>query len=476
MTQTFSIEAIVLGRNDNYEPNWLAKLYASIAYNRALFEGSNVDFRVTFVEWNPPPENPLISPDLVKTFPHVRAIVVDAEVHARLCTADNLDFMLNHSYNCALRTSSSDFLLITSGDLFFGEQLADRIKTKGLKPGCLYRAERVNIREDIDFSTADAAILENPANIVSINTCTEPPYDKPPYTHACGDFLMVDRATMNGLRGFDEGISFARLHLDSRFCYNAMAAGLDCELLGQIFHINHGNSYMNRPNNYPGKAYDFNANLPYLNSRDWGLHTHTWHALGERLWRISSPDLERPADGLPSSEIETANAVLLRMAQAKSGRQPLQPLEHVPLDVIEIDPASIRAEDHWTGSLVEGTAAPVLITTVAAQWGYSAFLRVEIPQESQLDWSWMKLDMEGVSGQAGVSALSGNDLMNEHYINGDGRRQVVYIPMPADGEGLMFRNSGAEGPAQLRVHAITLLRQARVQMSFDHLLLPNEAH
>ncbi len=35
---------------------------------------------------------------------------------------------------------------------------------------------------------------------------------------------MVDRATMNGLRGFDEGISFARLHLDSRFCYNAMAA------------------------------------------------------------------------------------------------------------------------------------------------------------------------------------------------------------------------------------------------------------
>src|SRR5262245_9716036 len=159
--QKFSIEAIVLGRNDEYEPNWEQKLFASIAYNRARFEGSNVDFRVVFVEWNPPRDRPLMAPGLVSKFPFLRAIAVDADVHSALCTSEILNMMLNFSLNSAVRTSAADYCLISAGDLFIGEALADYIKRVGLTRNCLYRAERVNIRDDIDFTNATVAEIES---------------------------------------------------------------------------------------------------------------------------------------------------------------------------------------------------------------------------------------------------------------------------------------------------------------------------
>lgn len=475
MTSTFSIEAIVLGRNDNYEPNWLAKLYASIAYNRALFEGSNVDFRVVFVEWNPPPENPLISPDLVKTFDYVRAIVVDADVHDRLCTADNLSFMLNHSYNCAIRTSPFDFQVITGGDIFLGRALAEKIKSDGLKPNCLYRAERVNIRADIDFTTATADVLEDPANIVSVNYCDAPPYDTPPFTHACGDFMMVDRATMNGLRGYDESISFARLHLDSRFARNTMIAGLDCELLGRIYHINHTNSFINRQNDYPGKAYDYNADMPYLNALDWGLHGYLWAELGERLWQVSLADRGRPADGMTSAERPIANAVLKRLADVKSNAQPLKPVAEVPFVATELDPAMIRSEAHWEGASVEGEADRITITTIANQWGYSAVLPLPDFEPENDHWAWLELSVETMSGDVGVSALVGDQLFGEHYVKAGNARQQITIAVADGTEAIMFRNVNADGPSIMHVFSARIVQQKRITPDYAGLLNPPAA-
>ncbi len=471
MTQTFSIEAVVLGRNDNYEPNWLAKLYASIAYNRALFEGSNVDFRVVFVEWNPPPENPLISPDLVKAFDYVRAIVVDADVHDRLCTADNLAMMLNFPINAALRTSVCDYQIITGGDIFLGHDLAERIKAHGLNPNCLYRAERVNIRSDIDFTTATRETLEDANAIVTVNSCSIPPYDKPPFTHACGDFLMADRLTMNGLRGFDEAISFARLHLDSRFAHNAMAAGLDCELLGQIFHINHTNSFINRQDNYPGKPYDYNADLPYINSKDWGMKGFSWTEQAARLWKVSIPVVNQALDGLLKSEVAGADVVTRTLAEVKSLKQPAQPLTGAAYEVTRLDPALIRAEAHWPGSSVSSETGAVTVTTVESQWGYSAYLPLaEVEPDADM-WNWMELDVEGLEGQVGIAALQKDDLTDEKYVLANMAKQTVFIPLKPGVEGIMFRNTRAGGASRLAVADVKVIKQKRQAPDFDHLLL-----
>jgi hypothetical protein len=284
---TKTIEAIILGRNDDYEPGWADRLQAVLAYNRERLAGTAFEYRAAFVEWNPPPDRPLLSPGLVARFPFLRAIVIEAAVHRSLSRARQ-PMMMNFPVNAAVRTSTADFLVITGGDILLGEALCRRLADGGLRPNRLYRAERVNIRPDLDFACLTPRTVEDPANVVSVDTCREPPFDRPPYTNASGDFIMMDRASLVGLRGMDEGIDFARLHLDSRMATNALQAGLDCELLGQIFHISHLRSFSREPSTYPDHQYLWDCGLPYLNGENWGLADRLWRPLSDRLWQVSN--------------------------------------------------------------------------------------------------------------------------------------------------------------------------------------------
>jgi hypothetical protein len=282
---TKTIEAIILGRNDDYEPGWADRLQAVLAYNRERLAGTQFEYRAVFVEWNPPPDRPLLAPELVARFPFVRGIVVEAAVHKSLSRARQ-PMMMNFPVNAAIRTSSADFLVITGGDILLGEKLCRRL-TDGIRPGCLYRAERVNIEPDLDFAHLTPRTVEDLAKVVSIDTCREPPYDKPPYTNASGDFIMMDRTALAGLRGMDESINFARLHLDSRMTTNALLAGLDCELLGRIFHISHMRSFSRMWSTYSDHQYIWDSGLPYLNGENWGLADRRWRCLADWLWQVS---------------------------------------------------------------------------------------------------------------------------------------------------------------------------------------------
>src|SRR5687768_13666791 len=128
------LEMIIVGRNDDYEPGWVERLHACLRYNRALFERSPIDFLVVFIDWNPPAERPLLSPSLVEQFPFVRAVVIDREVHSELCLHPSLTVLLNFAINPSVRSSRADFLFISGGDIFLGEQLARRIIEHGLRP------------------------------------------------------------------------------------------------------------------------------------------------------------------------------------------------------------------------------------------------------------------------------------------------------------------------------------------------------
>lgn len=280
--RSFSVEFTITGRNDDYEPNWAQKLESVLAYNREIFAGSNVDFRVAFVEWNPPEGRPLLSPGLVERFPYLRAIVAAPHIHADMCGSKSLAMMLNFSLNAAMRTSESDFIVISGGDVFLGRDVARRLARRGLRPRCLYRAVRVDIRSDLDFARPSADALEAPQNLVRVNEV-----DCPPYYNACGDFILMDHASMQRVRGFDENIRNARLHLDSRCCASAMALGLQCRLIGHVYHINHSRSFENSNGDYPGEIPDIHAGIPYQNPDNWGLSDRKWEQKGERLFYVS---------------------------------------------------------------------------------------------------------------------------------------------------------------------------------------------
>src|SRR5690242_9113181 len=116
LTVTKTIEAIILGRNDDYEPGWSDRLQAVLTYNHARLASTGFDYRAVFVEWNPPPDRPLLSPQLVARFPFVRGIVVEADVHKSLSRGRQA-MMMNFPVNAAIRTSDADFLVITGGDI-----------------------------------------------------------------------------------------------------------------------------------------------------------------------------------------------------------------------------------------------------------------------------------------------------------------------------------------------------------------------
>lgn len=286
-TKRFSLEFTITGRNDDYEPNWREDFFSVIGYNRAMFDGTNVDFRVAFVEWNPPKRRPLLSPTLVDRFDFLRAIVVEEKIHRQLCRHPELTMMLNVALNAAIRTSMSDFILVSGGDNFLGRDTVRFLVERGLKKRCLYRAERVEIKHNLNFNSPKAEEIENPLNIVRINVCDIPPYDQPPYTNACGDFLLLDTASFKHLRGYDERVVDARLHLDSRCALSMLAMGFDCKLIGHIFHIDHQRSAIRLGEKYPGKAYDYKANIPYHNPDHWGLADRKWKKINERLYFVS---------------------------------------------------------------------------------------------------------------------------------------------------------------------------------------------
>lgn len=472
----FSIDAVMMGRNDEYEPNWNEKLVASIAYNRALFEGSRVEFRVTFVEWNPPADKPLLAPMLVERFPYLRAIVVEPEVHSALCESDQA-IMLNFSLNCGLRTSTADYCLISAGDLFIGRQLADYIKGLGLTRNCLYRAERVNVRADLDFGSVTPALLESDSSIVSIDTCTDPPYDTPPYFHACGDFLLTDRLSMLGIRGFDEGIRFARLHLDSRFCSTATAAGLHTNLAGQIFHISHTKSYTNQLNNYHDRPYAYRLGLPYLNGPQWGLADHAWQQQDERLWKVRRAMAGDRQDSIPFSpsqqEREQVNAVTRRIIASKNDQPPVEPSP----EAVEARPISVRkfrTHREWAGARVQ-YGQPTVIETVSTPWGFSATLDIVKTVRKQVTGAcdvFVEIDAQVLQGIVGVGLLSNYRLGSEIFLDAKDGRQRHCLGLSGSEDALLIRNAAVNNQSSsISVHGVRILRQRKSIVDESRFLL-----
>lgn len=453
----FSIEAVVIGRNDDYEPDWNAKLFASIAYNRRLFEGTNVDFRVAFVEWNPPPERPLLAQKLVDRFPFVRVIVVEPSVHRHLCEDPNLQILINFSCNAALRSSVCDYVLITGGDEFFGTAVAQRIVEEGLRPGCLYRAERANIRETIDFTSATADVLELPENLMSVDVSVGPPY-----TNACGDFLLLDRGMMCGLRGLDETVRGARLHVDSRFAINAMIGGAECEMLGRIFHINHRRSYRNVEANYPGRTYRWDLGLPYVNRPDWGLNAFNWQRTGERVWRVgvNGNVTSQEHDSVISDG--RSSAIFFRLVAIKRRTQPEFPRGAANSQVRDLDLTMFATYPDWGSTLQFGEV--MSLETSSAQWAYAAALPIAELQLPINKWHWLLLRIAVPQGAVGVGVLTGSsELVGENIVTGPGVREEAIVISPG-ARMLIIRNVAPDNAKSVAtIIAVKIVSESRVQ-------------
>src|SRR5215470_6494606 len=82
------LAAVTVGRNDDYMPDFRERLLATVAWNTKYLVSEFV-----FIEWNPPPDRELLSIELAKKFDCVRAYVVPAEIHQRVCQNRNINLL-----------------------------------------------------------------------------------------------------------------------------------------------------------------------------------------------------------------------------------------------------------------------------------------------------------------------------------------------------------------------------------------------
>src|SRR6266404_2419593 len=106
--------AVFAGRNDDYVVDNEARIRAVIEWN------SNVLCdEVVFVEWNPLPDRPLLSPKLTRDYKNLRCFVVSSEIHNRLCGNPRMPVMEYFAKNVGIRRARAEFVCATNADILW---------------------------------------------------------------------------------------------------------------------------------------------------------------------------------------------------------------------------------------------------------------------------------------------------------------------------------------------------------------------
>jgi len=146
------------------------------------------------------------------------------------------------------------------------------IAKQAFRPMVLYRATRVDLKSWLDGTNIDEAVLTDPRNQAALNVLKWPHL-----TNAAGDFLLLDRFSFHALRGFNEVIRFAKIHIDANFCFHARGQGLLIADTGaRVYHVGEGTFraqrrvYRDRPAEAPWGD-NWRKQMLYDNPRNWGL-------------------------------------------------------------------------------------------------------------------------------------------------------------------------------------------------------------
>jgi len=280
------ISFVLVCRNDNYAGNFLYRLQAFINVLLALGEKYKLEMELIIVEWNPPKENLKLREALkwpkMSENSKVRLIEVPNEIHQRLPNSDRMPIFEWIGKNVGIKRAKGEYILATNADILFNEELIKFLSEAVLLPKYFYRVDRYDIkspiplnkpiekifkycRENILVHLSQFGEVRRGFNLKNISEGTKGflSYFKkrilyfpfvPVHTVAAGDFFLTHRDNWNSLRGFPEFKLQLPVwaHVDSYFCYAALASGLREFILKKplrIYHQDHDHkeSLQNRP-------------------------------------------------------------------------------------------------------------------------------------------------------------------------------------------------------------------------------------
>ncbi len=243
---------VLPGRNDNYGGDLTQKLELSLNFLIDQLTEYELDAEIIVVEWNPPPDAPLLQSVLMlhrSEWVALRFIAVPGRFHQRLREWNRMPMAGSYVVNTGFRRARGQFVLIRASDLFYSEELMQFLARRELRTDRVYRINRVDVPADV----LDAPVDDRQA---FLDRCVASDFlehfeIKRPYvpgglslhTNGCGDFTLASRKSWKLVRGYMEAGTTVSLDGDGRTLYALVASGLEQEILPsthRVFKVRHG--------------------------------------------------------------------------------------------------------------------------------------------------------------------------------------------------------------------------------------------
>jgi len=245
-------------RNDGYTLNYAQRLEHAIGFLVRQLERYKIPSEIIIVEWNPPPDRPLMVERFrsFQSVPNVtlRFITVPSEHHQGLIGGDVRGMHNSYAANAGIRRARGRFVLPKPLDTYYSDQLVSRIASTNLDEHSVYRCDRVDAKPDdedwIKLSDQELLIyLES--HRVHRNERLTHSIDwkiRDLHTNASGDFMLMTAAKWAQIRGFPRDPTVLCLDGDSIALHAAAAYGAR-EVHWQeewVYKIAHSNTYAER--------------------------------------------------------------------------------------------------------------------------------------------------------------------------------------------------------------------------------------
>lgn len=157
------LSIVVTTRNDNHGENLQYRMQHFLDGVIEQCKRHQLHAELIFVEWNPPQDRPFLSEAL--RFPEdaspcsIRIIRVPKAIHDQIEHSQHLPLFQMIGKNVGIKRARGNYVLATNIDVLFSDSLVRFIKNK-IKPGVLYRVDRLDIPKDLPEVSSFSEILE----------------------------------------------------------------------------------------------------------------------------------------------------------------------------------------------------------------------------------------------------------------------------------------------------------------------------
>ncbi|MCS6934368.1 MAG: hypothetical protein NZM35_04345 [Chitinophagales bacterium] len=284
--QTPYLSIVVTTRNDRHGGDMLGRTRAFV--NGLLYHTRRCRMacELIIVEWNPPAASPPLREVLPAPQPGdfltIRYIIVPEALHRRRWMSEQIPLFQMSAKNVGIRRACGEFVLCTNVDILFSDACFDRIARRDFRSDTFYRANRLDIPDDVLKLTSVSEQLQyaaqHPLKRLGKNRHLKHVRGIPDYlyrfkrltklldipwgwydrlqqgkmydllqldTMACGDFTLMHKNAWLQIDGYAE-LDMYSIHVDTLALYAAHLAGMKQEIFEWyecVYHIHHSDGW-----------------------------------------------------------------------------------------------------------------------------------------------------------------------------------------------------------------------------------------